>query len=123
LPGHTSRRYDDRIAKHYTGDRKSIEENINHRILLEICIPICPNSRFDVGMDAYLIWYPDFHLSGKICLQPDCMFYAGSDFYNPPMQPDDCLTDAESTVCALLVSVTQISLFLEVLGMWDSKQS
>jgi len=57
-----------------------------------------------------LIWYLEpakFPLSGQIHLQPDCMFYTGSYFYNLPMQPVDCLTDVEPTVCALLEPADQ----------------
>jgi len=62
-------------------------------------------------MDRYLIQYPDLAgvpLSGKICLHLHCMFDAGSDSYNLPVQPVDCLTDVEPTICALQPTTTQL---------------
>ena len=45
--------------------------------------------KMPLWMYGYLMRYTDlarFPLSGEIHLRPDCMFYAGSDFYNLPMQ-------------------------------------
>ena len=76
-------------------------------------------NHYITGVGGYPIQYPDLArlpLSGEIRLRTDCTFYAGSDFYNLPKQPVDCLTDVEPTVCALLEPADQ---WLDFIVPWS----
>jgi len=61
----------------------------------------------------WICW--DFHYPTKSNYGPDCMFHAGQIGANYcmnisqclPMQPVDCVTDVELTVCALLKPAKQ----------------